>query len=70
MAKIYSTLILKSKQDKFLTFLRTLGIQDSEITLTHSRGDFYTYDIDLSEKSDESLSNIRTELNNTQVEFL
>lgn len=70
MAKIYETLISKDKQDNFLVFLRKLNIKDREIKLTHSRGDFYFYEIDLSEKSDEALSNIRTELNNTQVEFL
>lgn len=70
MAKIYETLISKDKQDKFLDFLRKLNIKDGEIKLTHSRGDFYLYEIDLSEKSDEALSNIRTELNNTQIDFL
>lgn len=65
----YETAILKSKQKDFLNFLRSLGIQREEVEF-QSNGDYYLYTIDLSKKSESSLSLIRHELNETQVEFL
>ena len=67
---IYKTAIAKNKQNNFLSLLRKLGIQKDDLTLTHSRGDFYLYEIDLSKRNDDSISFLRRELNESQVNFL
>lgn len=67
--KTYETAVLKSKQEDFLSFLRSLGIKKDEVKFKSNK-DYYLYTIDLSNKTDASLSTIRHELNETQVEFL
>lgn len=67
---IYKTAIAKSKQNDFLAFLRNLGIKREELNLTHSRGDFFIYEIDLSKRTEDSIKYLRGELNNSQIEFL
>lgn len=67
--RTYETVVLKNKQEDFLNFLRGLGIKREELDFK-TNGDYFLYTIDLSEKDNSSLSLIRHELNETQVEFL
>ena len=67
--KIYETPVLKSKQEEFLNFLRSLGIQRDEVLFTSNK-DYYMYSIDLSNKDDSSLMLIRNKLNENQIGFL
>lgn len=67
--KTYETAVLKSKQEDFLSLLRSLGIKKDEVKFKSNK-DYYLYTIDLSNQTDASLSTIRHELNETQVEFL
>lgn len=68
-SKIYETAVLKTKQEDFLAFLRSLGIQRDEV-IFQSNKDYYLYSIDLSRKNPSSRSFIRHKLNEAQIEFL
>lgn len=62
----YETAILLRKDSEFFEFLRSLGIERSNIKSRHIRGDVIVYQLDLTGKD----LSIREKLNNHQVQFL
>lgn len=66
MKNNYETAILLTKDSEFFEFLRSLGIERSNIKSRHIRGNVIVYKIDLTGKD----STVREKLNNHQIDFL
>lgn len=65
----YSGAIRTTKQEDFEIFLRQIGLSACDISF-EIRGEYSLYTIDLSEKENYEIHNIREELNNTIADFL
>ena len=68
--RVYITPVKKGKEENFKKFLtRSLNIEDSRIQ-SALNGDFYIFNIDLSDKNDTEFRSIRKTLNHKQIAFL
>lgn len=65
--EIYSTTVLNTKRIDFFNFLEDLGISKEDLKLTHIRGDYFFYELNL---PDNDIDDIRSKLNYHQVDFL